>query len=334
MDCLMYEYELDGLRFTVKIFQNDVGNFVAEFTVLEGHMDVNALWFSDGDDVTEGDITLVKRDSQLNMNGSESDGITWDDYTKLSSAGLGTEGEDKETFIQEGQTVSFDIGGIPEGTTLDYFSILGVRATSTSTEEGSIKVVDDGEPCPDGDPGFYIPFDLSNIVLYMGNEVDIIKVKINTLTLMTLDLNSDSLVSSNEINDFISGLDDLGLLDGHTELVAISVHNGNFSGATPFNTGYEPFTPNNQDNGEILHSGEGQLVLMDGEGFEVSGIKPGNIDDQASIDWLQALQDDVQFTSDPDGPYGTDDDHYESLVLAGTLITQEVFDDGYEISFP
>ena len=68
------------------------------------------------------------------MNGT---GEVWDGGVKLSSAGIGTEGLNKATYLQTGETYV-------QTAAVDWNTIdtLGVRATSTSTAEGSIKGVD------------------------------------------------------------------------------------------------------------------------------------------------------------------------------------------------
>jgi hypothetical protein len=136
--------EGSGLHFTI-VYDDVSGQF--SVNSLEGSFDLNALWFSNGDSTVDGSTTLVKSDSSLNMNGSNtvwddegnatSEKITWDSYLKLSSTGLGSEGEDKCTFISEGESKTFDApyGFDPEGITL------GVRATSVNGGDG-IKWVD------------------------------------------------------------------------------------------------------------------------------------------------------------------------------------------------
>lgn len=151
----LYEYDLDNLSFTLKINQTEEGSFSAEFNVTQGYMDVNALWFSNGDATVDGNTSLSPGDNNLNMFGSSLDGqpVVWDDYLKLSSPGLGPSGTDKETYIQAGETKTFELTDLPSGINLDYFSVVGIRATTTSTPEGSIKTVDQGEiNNPDPDP--------------------------------------------------------------------------------------------------------------------------------------------------------------------------------------
>jgi hypothetical protein len=134
-----------GLRFTVTY---DGSQFA--ITVHEGHMDLNALWFAN-DDGTGANIKLTKADASLNMNGStlvwdegsaDSEKISWDLYQKTSSTGVTNDG----FYLTAGQTMSFDASA----ETYDWLNsqesienvILGIRATSTSTEGGSIKWAD------------------------------------------------------------------------------------------------------------------------------------------------------------------------------------------------
>ena len=73
------------------------------------------------------------------MNGSGED---WDGAYKLSSTGLGSEGTAKDTYLTVGD------GGYTFEATVDWDTIdtIGIRATSTNTDGGSIKGVAD---CPD-----------------------------------------------------------------------------------------------------------------------------------------------------------------------------------------
>jgi hypothetical protein len=139
----VFDYVVDGLAYTVTIQERD-GEFFADITVLEGAMDVNAVYF--GDDDFSGPSAGLG--GPLNMNGGgsqyEGEAVQWDDAIVLSRPGLGREGTDKETYVSEGETLSvpLSIGSLDE---IEYF---GIRATSTTTEEGSIKAVS-------GDPEFH-----------------------------------------------------------------------------------------------------------------------------------------------------------------------------------
>ncbi|WP_448681707.1 VCBS domain-containing protein [Pseudomonas nicosulfuronedens] len=130
-----------GLQF--KVVYDDTGFTV---TCLTGHMDLNALWFSDGDKNVEGTVTLSKADNSLNLNGT---GVTWDDYFKVSSTGLGSAGENKASFLTAGESISFSESslGLPDviANLLENNPsqlTLGVRATSTSSLSGDGKYVD------------------------------------------------------------------------------------------------------------------------------------------------------------------------------------------------
>ena len=54
-------------------------------TMLTGSMDLNALWWSNDNTISDGQISLIKGDNSLNMNGT---GVTWDGYDKTSDTGL------------------------------------------------------------------------------------------------------------------------------------------------------------------------------------------------------------------------------------------------------
>ncbi|SMO57693.1 hypothetical protein SAMN06265173_10680 [Thalassovita litoralis] len=138
-----FSYAMEGLSYTVTVYEDpeNPGQFLADISVSEGAMDVNAIYF--GDDDFSGDSEGLK--GPLNMNGVQD--VQWDEAVKLSDPGLGPEGEDKETYVTAGDqmTVQLDIDS------LDDVDVFGIRATSTTTEEGSIKAVseeeeDDDEP--------------------------------------------------------------------------------------------------------------------------------------------------------------------------------------------
>lgn len=142
--CFNLGTEEDPLRFDVVLFEED-GQVYAKIIVHDGYADFNALFF--GDD-TQGNSTFAGftgRDSSLNLNGAQGSllnglPVEWDGAVKLSSAGLGTLGADKLTFLGAGDYQIFKLDGI---TSLDQIDFLGVRATSTSTPDGSIKAIGD-----------------------------------------------------------------------------------------------------------------------------------------------------------------------------------------------
>ncbi|MEZ5797206.1 MAG: hypothetical protein R3D63_06845 [Paracoccaceae bacterium] len=153
----------DGLTFTVRVYQLPDGSFEAKITVFEGSADFNAVYFGDG--VDDGSSTNLN--GNLNMSGAGSvdhDGnaVDWDNATVLSKPGLGPSGEDKPTYLSTGRSYTFAL----DIDSLDEIQDIGVRATSTSTPEGSIKCVldpieedhdaasaDEAEILADGDDG-------------------------------------------------------------------------------------------------------------------------------------------------------------------------------------
>ena len=141
----VFTYETEGLSYTVSLYEAD-GKFYADIEVLDGAMDVNAIYI--GDDDFSGDS--VSLSGPLNMNGAQLDGeaIQWDDAEKVSDPGLGTEGEDKQSYVSQGDTLTLEL----DVDSLDAIDVFGIRATSTTTEEGSIKAVSDDPEEPE-EPG-------------------------------------------------------------------------------------------------------------------------------------------------------------------------------------
>jgi len=145
-----FTFHEEGLAYTVSVYEDpeNAGQFLADITVDEGAMDVNAIYH--GDDDFSGASAALK--GPLNMNGAQLDGekIQWDAAVQLSDPGLGPEGEEKETFLSSGdtRTINLDIES------LDDIGVFGVRATSTTTEDGSIKAVSDQPEEPEDEPVF------------------------------------------------------------------------------------------------------------------------------------------------------------------------------------
>ncbi|MCD9146750.1 hypothetical protein [Pseudophaeobacter flagellatus] len=140
-----FSYQVDGLSYTVTLYEEN-GSYFADITVDEGAMDVNAIYF--GDDDQSG--TSESLNGPLNLNGTRLDGesIQWDEAVTLSDPGLGPEGDDKDTYLTTGDTltVSLDVES------LEDIDIFGIRATSTSTDAGSIKAVSDDPEDPPEEP--------------------------------------------------------------------------------------------------------------------------------------------------------------------------------------
>lgn len=122
----------NGLSYTVRVTQAPDGSFSATITVIEGAADFNALYF--GDAVDDGSSAALK--GNLNMNGRGDP--DWDGAIKLSDPGLGKAGAAKPTYLEAGESFTFKLPGVDS---FDDITTIGVRATSTSTPEGSIKSV-------------------------------------------------------------------------------------------------------------------------------------------------------------------------------------------------
>ena len=134
-DIKTFDFVYNGLVLQINAIDLGGGKTTFEITCLTGYADINALYWNDGiADGSNFDLG-TKKDNSLNMNGSGED---WDGGVKLSSTGLGPQGTAKPTYLTAGKSYSM------EGVSVDWASLdtLGVRATSTSTAEGSIKGVD------------------------------------------------------------------------------------------------------------------------------------------------------------------------------------------------
>lgn len=144
----------NGLRYEVRVFEEN-GQIFAEIMVLEGFMDVNAVYV--GDDDFSGPSASLR--GPLNMNGARLDGepVQWDDAIRISDPGLGRLGTSKPSFLNAGESLRVELTGV---SSLDDVDVIGIRATSTSTPEGSIKGVtrvdepDDDDDDDGDDPTF------------------------------------------------------------------------------------------------------------------------------------------------------------------------------------
>lgn len=137
----VFEYQTEGLAYTVTVSLGADGKYYASITILEGSADINAVYW--GDDNLEGDSAALP--GPLNMTGGgssfEGEPVQWDNALKLSDPGLGESGDEKETYLQAGDTLQVEL----DIESLDEIAFFGIRATSTSTPEGSIKAVS-GDP--------------------------------------------------------------------------------------------------------------------------------------------------------------------------------------------
>jgi len=146
MPLKIFEFHENGLSYTVTLTQEDGGPVMATVTVLSGSMDVNAIYYAD--DNHSGPSTNLGGPLNMNGAGSEFEGETvqWDGAQALSRPGLGREGTSKETFLSADSGNS-ELGPffLTSTQNLEDIDFVGIRATSTSTPEGSIKGVATGE---------------------------------------------------------------------------------------------------------------------------------------------------------------------------------------------
>jgi len=162
----------------------------------KGSMDLNALWWSNGDSNADGNIVLSKADNSLNMNGT---GIVWDGYDKISDTGLtGTE-HNGSSLLTAGNTYTYsyskDQGVEIESLLAQGVVTLGVRATSVNGTDG-IKAVD-GQ-------FVFVPYDTTPPTV----TVNIVDASLN-------DGDNNSLVTfefSEDVNGFTAG--DVSVIGG------------------------------------------------------------------------------------------------------------------------
>lgn len=136
MASFSWSYAIEGLSFEIVYSGGEY-----QLVIAEGTMDLNALWFSNGDSVADGDTSLEKGEKSLNMNGEGSyleteegvEEVTWDSYSVYSETGL--KGEDP---LGPG---TYDITSLFSDITEDELEglIVGVRATSVNGDD-SVKL--------------------------------------------------------------------------------------------------------------------------------------------------------------------------------------------------
>lgn len=134
-----------GLHFT--IVRDTSGAFTVR--MLEGSMDLNALWFSDGDAITEGNTRLTQKQKQagLGMSGKNNVDaagrpIVWDNVEVFGLPLSGKAVTSKATFLTAGETYSLD-PALLSGFDLDSL-LIGVRATSVNGRASATLVADEG----------------------------------------------------------------------------------------------------------------------------------------------------------------------------------------------
>lgn len=226
-----------GLHFTIT-YDSATG-----FTVesLEGKFDLNALWWDDG--TNDGSAPKLKgADSSLNMNGSGAD--DWDGYAKLSNAGLGKAGENKASFISEGETATFALAdfGITGDFDPESGGTLGVRATSVNGGD-SFKLIDTDPEQPEEPPvadDFPLwPQNVSHVVLYFDQDAGDTKPNPGGDGFYTVKIDGTSGLAPNDLDAWIQdALDELIAadpnIDASSDLLGAVIKGGNVVGSTAF----------------------------------------------------------------------------------------------------
>jgi hypothetical protein len=152
-------YDADG-NVSLILLVEDVGGQL-KITAVKGEANINGIYAQGTGDSFDGFTTIKgKITDSVNMNGS---GVAWDSGFKLSDPGLGKDGQfaGQSTFLTEGESI---LVPVPADWDLSKITEIGIRATSTTTAEGSIKGIgEDPPPPPDDFPEW--EQDISNIVL-------------------------------------------------------------------------------------------------------------------------------------------------------------------------
>lgn len=141
----IFNYVENGLSYTVTVYESD-GQIFADVTVNSGFMNVNAVYTGDSD--FSGKSAGLSGPLNMNGGGSKFEGekVQWDDAVEVSRPGLGHQDPDNPTFLQAGDTLTVSLNA----DSIEDVDFVGIRATSTSTPEGSIKGVS-GNPVEEED---------------------------------------------------------------------------------------------------------------------------------------------------------------------------------------
>ncbi len=122
-----FSYDEGGLAYNVRVFEED-GVVRAEITVLQGSMDLNAV-YSTSNDYTGPSANLG---GPLNMNGGgsrfEGESVSWEDAVAVSQPGLGPQGQNKFSFLMEGDSLIVDLNA----DSVEDVDLIGIRATSVN----------------------------------------------------------------------------------------------------------------------------------------------------------------------------------------------------------
>ncbi|WP_189380609.1 hypothetical protein [Gemmobacter nanjingensis] len=139
-DSRLYEYNLEGVKFTAELYIGQSGEVEAKVTMLEGHADFNTMYW--GDDSFVGDSATVDNPNHqpidLEAAGIKCQDVQFDHAQKMSAPGFEWEGADKPTYLEAGETGFVTLSG---ETNLDNVDVLGFWGTNASTPDGEMNAV-------------------------------------------------------------------------------------------------------------------------------------------------------------------------------------------------
>ena len=293
----IFNYQENGLSYTVTVYEQD-GQFFADVSVTEGAMDVNAIYF--GDDDLSGQSASLK--GPLNMNGAgsvyEGDPVQWDEAIKLSDPGLGKAGTNKETFVAEGDTLTIPLSI----TRLDEIDLFGIRATSTTTDAGSIKAVS-GDPEieeePEDEPHEKVFFDYgvdasgasNGGVFILAEEPETNEFNVPALPAGTEPTFENYLAYFEEIGGEVDRVDSVAFFDVDEEgtlqeSLRVEAPEGGFADAAAIQDAYDAAIAEFNDPQAVGNAPEAEAVTDDPE---LSGDDPEPAETDPALELMAAL---------------------------------------------
>lgn len=316
----IFEYQENGLSYTVTVYERD-GEFFADVMVNEGAMDVNAIYF--GDDDMSGQSASLKGPLTMNGGGTEynDEAVQWDEAIKLSDPGLGKEGAEKETFVSEGDTLTISL----PISSLDDIEFFGIRATSTTTDEGSIKGVSGDPETPDDpeDPTYdKVFFDYgvddsgssNGGVFILAEEPENNEFNVPALPEGTEPTFDNYLAYLEELGGDVTQVDSVALYESDEdgtlrETVRFDAPEGGFADADAVLNGYDDAI----DDGEAKEASElsgADDDAVDGSGVPIEGTEA---DDTEALALMEALSFNADFHEEP---FLEDSDELDDMAFA------------------
>lgn len=133
----MYDFDLDGVKFSAEIFLNADGRVMAKVLMQEGSADFNSVFWGDADQAGES-FTLEGDETVVNLDTLNCQDVQFDSGLKLSLPVGPGEVLSKDTYLTAGETGFITLPGV---TSIDEVAVIGVHATNASTPDGEINAI-------------------------------------------------------------------------------------------------------------------------------------------------------------------------------------------------